>query len=48
MVRIGQNRNERYHTASVGLQFGESVQPHTGQDDKNICITIRQIIEGGD
>jgi hypothetical protein len=25
-----------------------SPQPHTGEDDKDIRITIRQIVEGGD
>ena len=25
-----------------------TAQPHTGEDDKDIRITIRQIVEGGD
>jgi hypothetical protein len=25
--------------------WGKAPQPHTGEDDKNICITIRQIIK---
>jgi hypothetical protein len=28
--------------------WGRALQPHTGEDDKDIRITIRQIVEGGD
>jgi hypothetical protein len=28
--------------------WGKPAQPHTGEDDKDIRITIRQIVEGGD
>jgi len=35
-------------SALLDRGWGNAPQPHTGEDDKNICITIRQIIEGGD
>jgi hypothetical protein len=28
--------------------WGKPTQPHTGEDDKDIRITIRQIVGGGD
>ena len=28
--------------------WGKPAQSHTGEDDKDIRITIRQIVEGGD
>ena len=28
--------------------WGRAPQPHTGEDDKDIRITVRNIIEGGD
>jgi hypothetical protein len=28
--------------------WGKPAQPHTGEDDKDIRITIRQIVERGD
>jgi hypothetical protein len=28
--------------------WGKAPQPRTGEDDKDIRITIRQIVEGGD
>jgi hypothetical protein len=28
--------------------WGKAPQQHTGEDDKDIRITIRQIVEGGD
>src|SRR5215471_7224816 len=28
--------------------WGKPTQPHTGEDDNDIRITIRQIVEGGD
>jgi hypothetical protein len=30
------------------IEGGKPAQPHTGEDDKDIRITIRQIVEGGD
>ena len=28
--------------------WGKAPQPYAGEDGKDICITVRQIIEGGD
>ena len=40
----------RVSAASILLDRGRGkpAQPHTGEDDKDIRITIRQIVEGGD
>jgi hypothetical protein len=40
----------RVSAASALLDRGwdKPTQPHTGEDDKDIRITIRQIVEGGD
>jgi hypothetical protein len=35
-------------TALFDGGWGKAPQPHTGEDDKDIRITIRQIVEGGD
>ena len=35
-------------TALFDRGWGKAPQPHTGEDDKDIRITIRQIVEGGD
>jgi hypothetical protein len=33
---------------SAARGWGKPAQPHTGEDDKDIRITIRQIVEGRD
>jgi hypothetical protein len=35
-------------SALLDRGWGKPAQPHTGEDDKDIRITIRQIVEGGD
>jgi hypothetical protein len=35
-------------TALFDRGWGKAPQPHTGEDDKDIRITIRQIVEGRD